>query len=151
MEWEDIAQTLLDAASAPVSVGRKVIAPGPDFARDCRMVAVHLEQPLTRPVAGDLGKISCATVPVLVWRVTFVADCVPGPKDDGGPPAPQDITDWSKTFLADSQAIYDALADVCGSGDIGDCKTVTLGDGTPTGPSGGIATMSWPVTVRDMA
>lgn len=149
MDWSVIAQALLDAAKAAVSVDRALVAPGPDFGRDCRMLAVHLEQPQTRPVAGDLGG-RCATAPVLVWRVTFVADCLPVfGGDDGSPPAPDAISSWSKTFLADCQKIQRALSRACTSGAIGDCKTVTLGDGTPTGPTGQTATMSWPITVRD--
>lgn len=154
--WDVLADKILTAATTDpddpdlplVDVARALIAPGPDFARDCRMIAVHLEQPQTRPFPGDFGFAACASLTQLVFRVTFVADCVPGPDVDGNPPPPDEITLWSKEFLADANLIADALADLCAGTDLcDDCSGVSLGDGQPTGPGGGVATMSWPVTV----
>ncbi|HEY8544737.1 MAG TPA: hypothetical protein VIL36_06805 [Acidimicrobiales bacterium] len=148
MNWENAAQTLLDAATADVQVDRKLIAPGPDFAHDCRQMVVHLEQSQTRPVGGDLRR-GCAVVPIIVLRVTFVADCVPTLASDGTPPHPEEITAWSKRFIADCQRVYMGIAEACGGGGLGDCQNVTIGDSTPTGPSGQTASMSWPVTIRN--
>lgn len=149
--WDTYAEALRAAAagtllSSPLS--RTIVAPGPDFARDCRMVGVYLERPETVPaVTGFAGGV-CYSAVQLTFQVVFVADCVPAVRDDGSPPAPADITAWSRAFLADSALIYGSLVDAIEA--LGVCDNASLGDGVPTGPTGATATMRFPVTILDV-
>jgi hypothetical protein len=150
--WPGYAETLraaVDAATLSAPLKRSVVAPGPDFARDCRMVAVVLTRPQTVPLQREFAGGVCYAVPQLTFDVVFVADCVPVPGSDGSPPSPAAVTAWSVAFLGDVQSIYTALVTAALSGDLGDCDSVTIGEGTPTGPTGQIATMRFPVTVLD--
>ena len=154
MDWSDIAQALLDAATDALPddrpAKRSIVAAGPDYAVAfrCRTVAVYLATPAQPPTAtSTLGLGPCATVPQVTYRVEFRADCAPmasGTK--GTPPDGAAVTAWSKDFLDDVQRIHAALADACAA--LGRrCGTVTLGAGEGSGPAGGTAAMSWPVTI----
>lgn len=149
MDWETTAATILAAATdAGVPVERSLIAPGPAFARDCRLLAVWLSDVQIVPTfPTEFAGMICAFATQLVYQLTFVADCVPASDDDGAPPPADEITTWSKRFLSDVQAIHEALATLVTSGDIGSCDSVQLGNGTPAGPEGRIAQVTFPVTV----
>ena len=154
MQWAEIAQELLDAATAAAEVDRpidrSIIAAGPDYAVAfrCRTVAVYLATPAQPPTStSTLGLAPCASVPQVTYQVEFRADCAPmagGAK--GAPPDAAAVTAWSREFLDDVQRIHAALADACSA--LGRrCGTVTLGAGQGSGPAGGTAAMSWPVTI----
>lgn len=155
---DDMATTILAAAVASgVDVERSYIAPGPDFARDCRAIVVHLGLLPIVPLPGsEFAGSMCATVRQPQWQVTFVADCVPSVDDQGRPPTAAAITAWSTAFLADVDALQRAL-EALAAGDTDprladDCSSVQLGQGAPTGqsPYGGVATFSWPLSVLDL-
>jgi hypothetical protein len=150
MTWRSSAQALLDAAeaaalSAPLK--RVVLAPGPSFARDCRMIAVYLETVVAVAIGAtdELPRSGCALVPVVNLRLVFADDCVPVPGDSGTPPTPEAISTWSGAFLDDAESIWNAVADAAAAGSLGDCSGVTIGQLTPTGPSGRMATVQIPV------
>lgn len=156
-QLDDMAATILAAAVASgVDVERSYIAPGPDFARDCRAIVVHLDLLPIVPLPGSEFAGGCAFVAQPEWKVTFVADCVPAVDDQGRPPTAAAITAWSSAFLADVGAIHEALsalvAGETGAPWAGDCSSVQLGQGAPTGqsPYGGAATFSWPLSVLDL-
>lgn len=145
--WDTYAEALraaVDAAPLSTPLSRSVVAPGPDFARDCRMVGVYLERPATLPLPGAFAGGVCYSIPQLTFQVVFVADCVPMPGDDGSPPLPATVTAWSTAFLRDCGAVYEALAAAVEA--LGACDSASIGDGVPTGPTGGTATMRWPAT-----
>jgi len=151
MTWDEIARKLLAGTVASgVVVDRAVVAPGSGFARDCRMFAVHLEQVQTVPAALDefaRAAQVCAWATQLVFVVTFVADCLPTFDDAGNPPAAAAVTDWSTRFLADAGRVQAALTNLVDTGDLGPPCDVQLGNGTPTGPLGGVAEIAFPVTI----
>lgn len=146
--WGDIASQLLAAAEASgVSVARTLVAPGPLFSRDCRLLAVVMLRPDIRPVTREFPG-TCAVVPTHTFEVVFAADCVPPLADDGSPPSESDVTAWSVAFLDDCGKVYDALTDAATSGAIaGGCENVSLGTGEMRGPLGGMSSMVVPVTV----
>src|SRR5690606_903725 len=110
-QLDDMAATILAAAVASgVDVERSYIAPGPDFARDCRAIVVHLDLLPIVPLPGSEFAGGCAFVAQPEWKVTFVADCVPAVDDQGRPPTAAAITAWSSAFLADVGAIHEALS-----------------------------------------
>lgn len=147
--WADIAQELLDAAtSAGVTVEREFIAPGPTFARDCRLIAVVFLRPSVAPLQREYAG-TCAVVPQHTFQVVFGADCVPAQDDAGNPPSPAAVTAWSKDFLADADKIYGALLEAAVSGAItGNCQGVSIGQGEMRGPSSGYASMVIPLTIQ---
>lgn len=144
-----IAQELLDGAAASgVAVARKFVAPGPTFARDCRLLAVALLRPAVVPVVREFAG-SCALMPQHIFQVVFVADCAPVFDDDGDPPPVDEVTAWSLAFLADCSKVFDAVTDAATSGLIaGGCHNVSLGLGEMRGPLGRTASMLIPVTIQ---
>lgn len=149
--WDQVAQQLLDAAHASgVTVDREFIAPGPNFARDCRLLAVAFLRPAVVPVQREWAG-SCAVVPQHVFQVVFAADCVPAQDDDGNPPTAAEVTAWSTAFLADCTRVFDALTDAATLGTIaGGCENVSIGQGEMRGPGGGMSSMVVPVTIQMM-
>lgn len=149
--YDVIAQRIFDTATgAGVDADRKFIAPGPDFAHDCRLIAVYLEAPDAVPLQREFAG-SCASVPQIVFRVVFAADCVPAVDDNGNPPPADDVTAWSTAFLADVSLIHHALVIAGGDDQLGcDCSNVSIGRGQVRGPSGGMASVSIPVTITDL-
>lgn len=146
----DAAQSVLaalgDAADAEpaLEVGRRVIAPGPDFARDCGMLAVHLG------FGGDKRLDTSGRFPVecfgqsevVVWA-HYVSDCVPVSDDSGTPPPADDITDYSETFYANVWRFHAALLT---------WRAESGGDATVEqfeirGPGGRFVSARWRITV----
>lgn len=147
--WEARAQAILDVArgaalSAPVK--RASVYPGPDYRRDCRLIGVHLAQPITVPGGGFGTNTGCATMVELPFVVNFTADCYPAAKDNGDAPDPDLVTAWSTAFYADAEAIYNAVADGLAQGLFGDCSGARLTTGEVTGPTGGTANFRWTIT-----
>lgn len=148
MNWDYVATKLRDTAAEAVVVERAEVKPGPDFARDCRLIAVYLEQAQVVPLGdSEFARAACAWATQPVYRVVFFADCLPGSDDDGNPPDPAAVTAWSAAFLADAQTIHDALAELADSGDLAPACDVQIGTATSSGPLGGGAEISYPVTV----
>lgn len=155
MGWVTAAQTLLDAAvDAGPPVAREFIAPGPRFAHDCSLIAVHVADAGTEPpgglqlLSGDRG---CVLVPYTVLMVTFVLDCVPSGEDVGGewqPPAAADVTAWSATYLSGAEAIWQAVMDAAAGPLAEECLEATVGDVEFGGPLGGVAWSEIPVRVQ---
>lgn len=154
MTWLASAQALLAAgagAALSTPLARQVIAPGSGFARDCRMLAVYPELVEAVPLpAGDLPGFGCAVVPALVLHAVFVADCVPTPSDDGSPPPAADVTAWTEAFIADTEAVWNAVADAALGGTLGDCSSVTIQQARVVGPSGGVAQFDVPVRLLSL-
>lgn len=151
--WNEIAANILAAAlSTGVTVERSFIAPGPGFARDCRLVAVYLQRPTVVPLQREWAGGSCAIVPQLTFSVVFVADCVPTFDDDtGAPPDPADLTVWSSAFLADCEKVHDGITDGAATGAFGTaCDGISVGQGDMRGPLGETASMVVPVTLHPM-
>lgn len=154
MTWKAKAQALLSAAEAATlssPVARSVIAPGPDFARDCRMLAVYLDQQnsvtaTASPTSGLPGS-GCAVIPTVRLTLAFVADCVPAPGDSGQPPAAAAVTAWTEAFLDDAEVIWNAVADAALDGTLGDCDDVTIEAADTRGPLGQVAQFIIPVSV----
>jgi hypothetical protein len=151
-KWDEIAENILTAAlSTGVVVTRSFVAPGPSFARDCRLVAVVLQRPVVVPLQREWAGGSCAIVPQLTYQVVFVADCVPASDDDGNPPDPAALTTWSTEFLADCQKVHDGITDGASTGAFGtSCDGISIGQGEMRGPLGETASMIVPVTLTPM-
>lgn len=147
--WRELADSLLGhVTSAGVQVAREIVAPGPDFAHDCRLLAVHLgpvtQLPLQRQFPG-----SCATVTQIELDVTFVADCVPV-----GNPTPDQVqvTEWSDTWIRDVEMIHRAILDwidePTGAASLGVvCESISMSQAIPSGPTGGTASIVWPLNI----
>lgn len=149
MTWLSSAATLLssaETASLSAPVARSFVAPGGNFARDCRLLAVHLETVDSAPIAsGDVPGFGCSFVPVLSLVVTFVADCYPVANDQGRPPPPASVTAWTEDFLADVESIWNEIADAALDGILGECSSVSIGQAELEGPDGGSAQLQIPV------
>lgn len=149
MNTADQAAAILTAANdSGVSVARSLVTGGPSFARDCRQIAVTLQQiqqvPLQR---GAAAGGTCGVIPQPVFSVVFTADCYPAPRDNGNTvvlPEPDAITAWTLAFLADIDRLEGALLDLAVPGG---CRCVTVGPGVVTGPQGGQAHCAWTVTI----
>lgn len=149
MTWDTVAHRILIAAtSAGVPVAREFVAPGPQFARDCRLIAVCMIRPAVVPLQREYAG-ACAVVPQHTFQVVFAADCVPTQDDDGKPPPAADVTMWSLAFLRDAGLIYDAVLEAAVNGDIsGSCESVSVGQGEMRGPQGSMASLVFPLTVQ---
>lgn len=168
--WMDAAQAVLAAASATVVtpadpdaeppvlevqlgavVAREFVAPGPDFARDCSLLAVHVGSLQPVQLAGadaDLGMLGCVIVPAVQLVVTLALDCVPAPSDSGKPPPVAAVTAWSVDFYDKASALWQHLADVVTAGGLEGCDDTSLGTAFTAGPQGGMAQVQIPVRVR---
>lgn len=156
--WGHIAQELLDAAvGSGVEVERAIVAPGPQWARDCQMLAVHMERvPVVDPVPrGGRGPSlgMCAWVAHPHFVVTYVGDCVPISDDFGSAPPPaNEITAWATEFLANGDRVWQALSELAEEGIAGfDCEAIRIGETLPAGPEGRIAQIQIPVAVLQTA
>jgi hypothetical protein len=140
-----------NGATLSSPVARSVVAPGPGVARDCRMLAVWLDSIEALPGSpGEFPGGGCALLPVINLRLLFVADCVPTPSDQGKPPPAADVTAWSLDYLADVEAVWDALADAAAAGTFGECSTVSVQQSTQSGPLGGTASTIIPVRIAPL-
>lgn len=146
--WDTIAEQLLDAAtSTDVTVGREFVAPGPNFARDCSLIAVVLLRPEVVPLQREWAG-SCAAVGQMAFEVVFVDDCVPVQSDRGVPPTPADVSAWSLAYLAKCAKIHAAILTAATDGHIaGGCHQISVGRGDMRGPLGAVASMIVPVTI----
>ncbi len=132
-------------------VARQFIAPGPEFARDCSLLAVHVDSIEAVGLAAaetDLGMAGCVIVPAINLVVTLALDCVP--TVSGNPPKPppaDDVTVWSLDFYDKATALWQALGDLAISGLEG-CGDVSVGQAVTAGPQGGMAQVQVPVRVR---
>lgn len=145
------ASALLEAAAGALEEGiRAIVAPGPQHAHDCRMVAVYGSilgwQNLSQDLMAQTGFASALQAE---FRVVFVADCVPASSTQAPPDAGL-VTEWSATMLDDWEKVWRAVGD---SADLG--LLLTVGDADPEpvvnplgvdlirsepfGPSGGAA------------
>jgi hypothetical protein len=146
--WDTIAQQLLDAAtSTDVTVGREFVAPGPNFARDCSLIAVVLLRPEVVPLQREFAG-ACAAVTQMAFEVVFVDDCVPTQADNGQPPSPAAVSAWSLAYLAKCAKIHAAVMTAASDGQIaGGCHQISVGRGDMRGPLGSQASMIVPITV----
>lgn len=155
MSWADSAQAILDAMDASgVTVSRKVIGPGPSIGRRCSQFTVMPATPATlpfprSPLPGGHGG-GCATVAALTFSAVYTADCFPQPTDQGGQYPDDEMTARTLQFLADCEAVWNALVDAAATFGAG-CDSVTLGQGVFSGPSGGLANMTVPIIVTPEA
>lgn len=148
MNLSTLAQDLLDAAVASgVTVDRAIVAAGPDWAADCRMIAVHVGPVAAVPPTGILaagpGLGMCAWVPQVTVTVSFVDDCVPTGGDDGQPPSPSAITAHAVQYLADVETIWHALSEWVADQD--DCDAYQILETIQSGPLGQTAKTQIPI------
>lgn len=168
--WTDAASALLAAAGAvevptetggsapdtsPLSatVARVFVAPGPRFAHDCSLLAVHAEVVRSLPLDSttSLGmEFPCLTVPAITLVLTYAEDCVPGPANDGNPPAPDVVSAWSLQWYERVTLLWQGVMDAVMGGalDSAGCYDATVGDARMEGPLGLMAWVTIPVTVR---
>lgn len=146
--WGDLAQQLLDAAvDSGVTVDREFIAPGPNFARDCSLIAVVLLRPSVVPLRREWAG-ACAVAPQHDFQIVYVEDCVPVPDDSGAPPSPSAVSTWAKSYLDHCNAIHDAVLTAVYDGSIaGGCHQISVGQGDMRGPQGQTASMVLPITI----
>lgn len=139
-----VAQDVLIAASEALAVtpGRVYVAHGPpawDLCTDDQL-AVYV-QPVTIRSSGRAG---CQVQRLPVVHVQLVR-CVPGPDNNGTPPAAADLTASAVGLLDDLGRIIGAVTaqarDLFGA-----CDTVRYGEASPLGPSGNAAAWDWPIT-----
>jgi hypothetical protein len=149
--WDTTAQAILDAMVASgVEVSRQLIS-GANAGRRCRQHLVYPDTPGVAPQSlGQLPGGGCVTLAVLRFRAVFTADCAPGPGDQGQQPDPDEMTAWYKQFLADCDRVWQSLVEHSATFGEG-CDSVSFGDGEFTGPTGGIASMSVPISVQPPA
>jgi hypothetical protein len=155
MNTADVMQALLDVATGAVpDVERTYLAPGPQWAKDCRSIVVHpVAMRTVTPRATDVGRLpggECMRVPTPLLGVTFVDDCYPTPTESGATvklPTADEITAWTERYMADVEAIYRALLDAATDGTFGDCAGVSLDDGTFVGPQGAAAWVTFGLRV----
>lgn len=141
------------AVALSTTVDRTFVAPGPDYATDCSLLAVHLDRISPLPVASDfdLGpSFGCIIVPSVRLVLRYRGDCVPLVKSSGKAPTPEEVEAWSVLSMQRSMLLWQAVADgvLGGALDVGGCHDATLGEADPYGPSGGMAGLNIPVTVR---
>jgi len=163
--WVDAATALITAAegtevpalegSGTTTIGaivsRSFLAPGPDFATDCSLLAVHVERISGLPVGSDsaLGPDSCVLVPALRLVLTYAQDCAPAPTQKGKPPTPAEVEAWTVAWYEQTNALWQAVADAVLGGPVGqECLDATIGDGVTSGPEGLVVWFRIPVTVR---
>lgn len=135
------------------TVSRVFVAPGPEYATDCSLLAVHLDAIGAVPVASDadLGpQFGCVIVPAVTLVLRYRADCVPTPANDGTPPSASRVEDWATLTMERANLLWQGVADAVlgGALDVGGCHDASLGIAQGYGPSGGIAGLTIPVTVR---
>lgn len=135
------------------TVDRTFVAPGPDYATDCALLAVHLDRILPLPVAldSDLGpQFGCIIVPTVRLVLRYRGKCVPVPGPGGKPPPAEDVEAWSTLSMERSMLLWQAIADAVlgGALDVGGCHDASMGEADAYGPSGGMAGITIPVTVR---
>lgn len=145
--WGQIAQDLLDAAADALDDGdtiRKVVQVGPDFRRDCDQLAVSFDgnQQVNQPNGASIPG-GCASMTSGTFRVWLTRQCVPASAEM---PPEADVTAFSVAFLDEARGVHVALLDACGP-IARRCGSVAVGDGSPSGPTGGYMTYSWPVPV----
>lgn len=153
MNWDQLTREVLDAASsAGVAVEREIIAAGPTWAPDCRMIVVHLspvrviDPSPRRARVPSLGM--CAWVPQVDVITTFVDDCVPASEDGLTPPTAEEITAHATQYLADAEAIWDALSVFTETGIAGlDCENVRILESEHLGPLGRVVQTRIPLQV----
>lgn len=155
MSWADSAQAIMDAMEASgVAVSRKVIGPGSGIGRRCSQFTVVPAIPTTLPfprgtLPGSHGG-ACATIASLTFSAIYTADCFPTPGEQGVQYADEDMTARTLNYLADCEAVWNALVDAAGTfGE--DCDSVTIGQGVFAGPAAGLASMTIPITVQPEA
>lgn len=158
MDLPDLAAALLAAANTATltrPLDRSVLVGGPNFAKDCRMIAVHpiglSEQSQSSGDAG-FGFAPCAYRPRYSLGVVFVADCYPRVNSDARPPTlppAADLTAWTADFLADVAAVESAVRGAVVDGLLGACANVAISGGVVTGPEAGACWLTIPVTVDD--
>lgn len=134
-------------------VKRSLLAPGPDFARDCAMLAVYWDGITAEPVSQweALGG-PCIVVPSVRIVLVYADDCVPAQTDGGSPPTPAAIeaytVQWTDRVTALWQATVQAALD--GGLSAGGCCEATVDDASPGRPSpfGKMAQAQIPVRLR---
>lgn len=151
-EWStplEVAQAALAALSAAIDADadttfdRRLIASGPAFARDCRMVAVALDALPTNEPAGRATQ-PCSSVPSVSLVVSVVSDCVPTPSNGSPPvlPTADAITAHAAVHMRDVWLVARALRAWASS------AGVSVGRGTAKGPGGQHAEVQWTITVE---
>lgn len=161
--WLQSAEALLTTAgAAPVPdpqnpagtvplrtvVDRVFLAPGPQFAWDCSLLAVHIAE--VGGVELMSAEVGCVIVPEILLHLTYADDCVPPMDNRGRAPAAEAVAEWSAAFYDRAAALWQHVADAVRGGPV---DPVGGGDALIepaifTGPMGQMAAMTIPVRVR---
>lgn len=150
---------LLEVAVAAIpDTDRQFLAGGPSFAKNCHSLVVSPDTPqvisLTgRSQATQLPGGECSQIPSPVYRVTYVRDCYPQVKPDGGTierADPAELTAWTVDYMDRVtrlvRALIDADADTAFGGD---CAGYTVQTGQFSGPLGRCCWVGVPVQILD--
>jgi hypothetical protein len=145
-------------AVAGVSIDRSLVAPGPQWPLEsCRQWVVHFSGSRREVLGGGRNPAQqgsgfpgpSASARVFDLTATFVSCGFPVWQDED--PAPDtEVTAWSLRFLADVEALGQALAELiipaglCGLPE----GKLSLGVTDQVGPQGGVARVSWPLSVE---
>lgn len=158
---DHIRTQVLAGAALTSPIDRSYVAPGAQWALEsCRQWVVHFAG-TRREVLGG-GRVPAqagagfpgpsASVPVHDLVGTFVA-CGHPASDDEDPAPAVDVNTWTLAFLADVEAISTVLAGIVvppAMSGVPDLR-LSIGATTQVGPQGGVARVSWPLSVQASA
>lgn len=145
-------------AVAGVNIDRSLVAPGPQWALEsCRQWVVHFGGSRREALGGGRNPAQqgsgfpgpSASARVFDLTATFVSCGFPVWQDEDPAPA-MEVNAWSLRFLADVEALGQALAELiipaglCGL----PAGKLSVGGTDQVGPQGGVSRVSWPLSVE---
>lgn len=157
---DQIAETIRTQvlAGSGIDVDRSYVAPGGRWAREgCEELVVEyvttrrstLGQGPTPAQQGVGFSGQQATVRHHDLRVTLVQGCYPVAPDPDTPADDAEVNAWTAAFLADVDAVDRALPGVSFAA-LGIMSELTIGPTEPFGPDGGVARVTWPVSISEL-
>lgn len=158
---EYIRTATLAAVDLSSPIARTFVAPADGWAREgCRSWVIHyggsrwqaLGAGPTPAAQGSGFAGPSASAAVHDLAATFVANCYPVSIDPEKATDPLEINAWTLAFLADVAEFGRALAGLSFPSTLGLVPTAKLSIGTtqPFGPSGGLARVTWPLSVSEL-
>lgn len=158
---EHIRTATLTAVTLSKPITRSFVAPGEQWAREgCRSWVIHyagsrregIGAGPTPATQGSAFAGPAASAAVHDYGATFVADCYPVSEDPERATNPAEINAWTLDYLADVAAFGQALAELTFPTTLGlvPAARLSLGTTQPFGPSGGLARVTWPLSVNEL-
>jgi hypothetical protein len=144
--------------AAGVNIDRSIVAPGPQWALEsCRQWVVHfgagrreaLGAGRTPAQQGSGFPGPLASGKVYDLTATFVSCGFPV-WDQEEPADANEVNAWSARFLADVEALGQALAELVFPASLVGVPggKLSVGASDPVGPQGGVARVAWPLSVQ---